>query len=270
MTVREFCLRILESGDLESKLAPPRDADGVFLDDPPGPPVRIDRPVRDAALALRGGTGALPKLHALEREEARAITLARFAHHELMAVELFAWALLRWPDLPAALRRGFLHALEEEQLHLRLYLDRIRALGHSFEDHEHSDYFWKLAPSIAAHPAGPLAFLSAMGLTLEQANLDFSLLYRDAFRRVGDLDSAEVMQKVHDDEVGHVKLAAVWVRRLKDPRRSDVEAYEGAVPSPLCAARAKGRIFHEAPRRRAGLSEEMIEWVRTARPPGRR
>lgn len=262
MNVREFCLRILEAGDLETKLAPPVDLD----DHDPGAPLFLDRPARAPALRLRSGAGPLPKLRELEGEEARGVTLARFAHHELMAIELFAWALLRWPEMPKALRRGFLHTLAEEQDHLRLYLERLGALGQSLEDHVLSDYFWKLVPGIEAHPGGPLAFLCAMGLTLEQANLDFSLLYRDAFRQVGDEGTAAVLQRVHDDEIGHVKLAAVWLARLKDPGHSDVEAYERNTPFPLAAARAKGRNFSAAPRRRAGLSEEMIAHVREARP----
>lgn len=262
MDVRTFCRRILESGDLASKLLPPTD----LVDEDPGPPLAIDRPARDPGLRLRSGAGALPKLRELEGEEARAVTLARFAHHELMAIELFAWALLRWPEMPKALRRGFLHTLAEEQEHLRLYLDRLKALGHSLEDHALSDYFWKLVPGIEAHPGGPIAFLCAMGLTLEQANLDFSLLYRDAFRRVGDEETAQALQVVHDDEIGHVKLAAVWLSRLKEPGQSDVEAYRQGTPFPLSAARAKGRNFSASPRRRAGISEEMIAFVATARP----
>lgn len=262
MTVRDFCLRILESGDLEAKLAPPPPE---ISDEAPGPALRIDRPARAPGLRLRSGAGPLPRLRELEREEARAVTLARFAHHELMAVELFAWALLRWPEMPAALRRGFLLTLVEEQAHLRLYLERLAELGQKLEDHALSDYFWKLAPKIDAHPAGPRAFLAAMGLTLEQANLDFSLLYRDAFAQVGDVATAAVLERVHDDEVGHVKLAAVWIRRLSGGK-SDLEAYLEAVPHPLCAARAKARKFSAESRRLAGLSEEMIAHVRDARP----
>ncbi len=263
MDVREYCLRILEGGDLESKLLPPVDLD----DDASGPAVHVDRPARAPGLRLRSGVGPLPKLKELAQEEARAVTLARFAHHELMAIELFAWALLRWPKMPKALRRGFLRTLAEEQEHLRLYLDRLGALGQSLEDHALSDYFWKLVPGIDAHPGGPRAFLCAMGLTLEQANLDFALLYRDAFRQAGDEETAAVLQRVHDDEIGHVKLAAVWLRRLEAPSISEVEAYERNVPFPLTAARAKGRRVSAESRRRAGLSAEMIAHVRAARPP---
>ena len=48
---------------------------------------------------------------------------------------------------------------------------------------------------------------------------------------------------------------------------TDIELYERATPFPLSAARAKGRRFDAHARRQAGLSEEFIEYVRTARPP---
>ena len=144
---------------------------------------------------MRSHAGPLPRPHQLSDRDARARCLARFAHHELMAVELFAWALLRWPELPEAMRRGMLAILTEEQLHCRLYLDRLRAHGSELAAHELSDYFWKHVPAIEASAAGPSAFLAAMGLTLEQANLDFAPLYRDAFRRAGDEESASVCAK---------------------------------------------------------------------------
>lgn len=263
-TVRDYCLRLLDSGDLDAKLAPPRKQDGSRLDDHPAPPVFVDAPARAPELKLHKGAGALPKLKELEKSDARVLTLARFAHHELMAVELFAWALLRWPELPASLRRGFLTALAEEQAHLRLYVERLAAHGCRLGDTPLSDYFWQHAPAIA--DKGPLGFLSAMGLTLEQANLDFSLLYRDAFRLAGDEESARVCQQVHDDEIGHVALAAIWLRRLKGESESEIEAYLRSVPFPLSAARAKGRRFEVGARRRAGLGEEFIRFVRDARP----
>jgi uncharacterized ferritin-like protein (DUF455 family) len=131
-TVRDLCWRILASGDLDVKLAGPA---GRPTDTEPGPPARIARPARSAGLGLARGAAALPPTSALGEPAARARCLARFAHHELMAVELFAWALLRWPELPAALRRGLLGVLADEQRHCRLYLGRLEALGSCLEDH---------------------------------------------------------------------------------------------------------------------------------------
>lgn len=264
--VGSFCRRILTQGALTAKLASPRLPGGNFLPDPPGAaPVLIGQPARSAELAARPETEPLPRPGQLADPAARATCLARFAHHELQAVELFAWALLRWPDLPAGLRRGWLSVLEDEQRHCRLYLGRLAALGSSPGDHAVSDYFWRHVPAIEASPHGARAFLAALGLTLEQANLDFAARYRDAFRAAGDEASAEVCAVVHEDEIGHVRLASHWLRELDGRGRSDLACYQEAVPFPLSAARAKGRPFDRSARERAGLSRELIDHVAGAR-----
>ena len=265
-SVRAFCRRILARGDLEAKLAAPvLDGGGALDDRDPGPALWLAAPARDPELCMRGGAERLPAPGSLRDPTARARCLARFAHHELMAVELFAWALLRWPRVPSGLRRAWLGALADEQRHFRLYEERLRAHGSDLRDHPRSDYFWRQASAIAASPHGPRAFLCAMGLTLEQANLDFSLLYRDAFRAAGDEASARVCQVVHDDEVGHVRLAAHWLPRLHGGRGDAVARYEEAVPFPLSASRAKGRRFDAASRLRAGLDPAFVTHVRDAR-----
>ena len=264
--IEEFCLHVLESPDLESKLVPPRGRQGGALAEVSSrDAVFIDRPARSDSIQIRSGSDKLPHLHELEDPHARAVCLERFANHELMAVELFAWALLAYPQMPAGLRRGLLHVLEEEQGHVRLYLDRLTDLGSGLGQSPLSDYFWQQAPGIRASANGPAAFLCVMGLTLEQANLDFTLLYRDVFNRHGDEPSAASINQVHLDEIGHVRLAAKWLTKLTSAER-DVDAYAEHIPFPMSAARAKGRRFDVAARRRAGLSEDFIEQVRRARP----
>jgi uncharacterized ferritin-like protein (DUF455 family) len=265
-------MRVLECGDLATKLSAPLDSQGRTLPDsvPGEEAVFIERPARNAGLRMQGGSHRLPRPGQLADPRHRKLCLSRFAHHELMAVELFAWALLRWPSLPRSLRRGLLSALVDEQRHCRLYLERLEAHGGHFETDDHSDYFWQQVPMIAASPAGPRAFLAAVGLTLEQANLDFTLTYRDGFAEAGDLESARVCQLVHDEEIAHVALAARWMHRLDEPGASDADAtdldrYLAAVPFPLGPARAKGRRFEVEPRRRAGLSDALIDHIRHAR-----
>ena len=266
-SLRELCVQILACGELEAKLASPFGADGQLLpDDTPGPALAFERPARAPGLLMRAGVERLPRPTELGEPRARMACLRRFAHHELMAVELFAWALLLWPDTPAELRRGWCLAMADEQRHCRMYLERLRAHGAGLGDEPLSDYFWKHAPAIHSHPRGPLAFLAAMGLTLEQANLDFTALYADGFRRAGDEASARVAEAVHADEQRHVRLAAEWLARLAPEGEDPVESYREAVPFPLEAARAKGRRFSAEARRAAGLSEALIEHVRNARP----
>ena len=263
-SLREFALQVLEGGELATKLSNPRTTGGALLpDEAPGPAVFIDRPARAERIQLSTQSSKLPKVGRLQDPEARAICLDRFAHHELMAVELFAWALLAFPQAPPALRRGLAIALEEEQTHLGLYLDRLHAHGGGFGDRPLHGYFWHVLPT--DDEATLPGFLAGQGLTLEQANLDFTVLYRDGFRTAGDVESANVMQRVHDDEIGHVQLAHIWFQRLVSPK-TVCEAYPDEVPFPLSAARAKGRRFQRQARVAAGLDDGFIDFVEQARP----
>ena len=77
-TVRDFCRRVLENGDLDSKLAPPRGLAGAELDDSePGPALFVRWPARNPELAMRGGAGRLPAPGSLVERGARATCLAR-------------------------------------------------------------------------------------------------------------------------------------------------------------------------------------------------
>jgi uncharacterized ferritin-like protein (DUF455 family) len=266
-SIRELCIQILACGELEPKLASVFGADGRLLPDHvPGPALHFERPARAPGLAMRAGVERLPRPTELGDPRARTACLRRFAHHELMAVELFAWALLLWPDAPAELRRGWCLAMADEQRHCRMYLERLRAHGGELGDEPLSDYFWKHAAAIREHARGPAAFLAAIGLTLEQANLDFTLVYAEGFRNGGDEPSARVAELVHADEQRHVRLAVEWLARLAPAGEDPVDSYREAVPFPLEAARAKGRRFNVEARRASGLSEALIEHVRAARP----
>jgi uncharacterized ferritin-like protein (DUF455 family) len=266
-SIRELCVQILACGELEAKLGSVFGADGRLLPDhAPGPSLCFERPARAPGLEMRAGVERLPRPTELGDPRARRACLRRFAHHELMAVELFAWALLLWPETHPELRRGWCLAMADEQRHFRMYLERLRAHGAELGDEPLSDYFWKHAAAIRAHARGPAAFLAAIGLTLEQANLDFTLLYAEGFRKGGDEQSARVAEVVHADEQRHVRLAVEWLARLAPEGEDLVESYREAVPFPLEAARAKGRRFSAEARRSAGLSEALIEHVRNARP----
>lgn len=270
-SVRELCIQILGRGELAAKLAPVFGADGCLRPDvEPGPPLVFERPARAPGLEMRAGARRLPRPGELSDPRARIACLRRFAHHELMAVELFAWALLLWPDAPPELRRGWCLALADEQRHCRMYLERLHAHGVELGGEPLSDYFWKHAAAIRAHARGPAAFLAAVGLTLEQASLDFTLIFADGFRRGGDEESALVSEAIHADERRHVRLAAEWLGPLSPDDEDELTAYRRSVPFPLGAARAKGRVFSAEARRASGLSEALIEHVRAARPESER
>src|SRR5262245_47568837 len=98
VTARAFADRLITSDRLADKLAPP--PDGLVLEDD-GPAQRLAAPGRPAALAIVPGRQAhVPPLAGMRDRSQRARIIHALANHELQAIELFAWALLAYPDAP--------------------------------------------------------------------------------------------------------------------------------------------------------------------------
>ncbi|MEM1023203.1 MAG: DUF455 family protein [Myxococcota bacterium] len=257
MTVqlRDEAARVLFSPRLEDKLRFAPD----WTDQRPGPALASPMlPGRPSGLGFSDRGTPFPKGR-LDTPEARRRTLHFFANHELLALEIMALMLLRFPEAPDGLRRALAVTLQEEQQHLALYIERLGALGGHFGEAPVNGFFWRCfreLPDLAAYFAG-------MSLTFEQANLDFSLEFRDRFRKVGDQASAEVMQQVLEDEIRHVRLGRIWLG--KQARGSDLwRAYQANLPPPLTPRRARGRRLYPEPRRAAGLPDRFVEQIALA------
>lgn len=219
-------------------------------------------PGRPSALILaRGGDAALPSPEALSDAAPRVHALHAFANHELLAIELFALALLRFPDAPETWRRDVVRTIAEEQKHLRDYLQRIDALGGTFGQHPVSGYFWRCLSDASTVDA----FVAGMSLTLEQANLDFALSWRTAFAQAGDAETADLLQGVYEDEVRHVARGVAWFERDGAPLR--FQAWAQLLPTPLSPTRARGGpgawiTFDADGRTRAGIPAAFMEQLR--------
>ena len=101
-----------------------------------------------------------------------------------------------------------------------------------------------------------------MSLTFEMANLDFAPLYGSAFAKAGDESSAALMQRILEDEVSHVGFGIHWLKKLKEPEENAWDVWKNNLPPLMTPKRAKGFVFNEEPRRKAGVPEEWIEQLR--------
>lgn len=260
MTIRSFATALLEATSLEQKLAPPPPGLG---DDQPGPAVRVQAPARPDELCIVPARQVkVPPAAGMGDPAQRARILHALANHELQAAELFAWALLCFADAPASFRRGLLGILVDEQRHCRLYLDCMDALGVRFGDHPVTGHFWNKIQ----HVHTPLEFVCTMGLTFENANLDFALEYARGARDAGDERTAAVLEQVHIDEIRHVGFAWRWMHKLKHPEHSAWATYLQSVTWPLGPARARGKRFDVASREAAGLDRDFIDRLQDTAP----
>jgi uncharacterized ferritin-like protein (DUF455 family) len=254
MELRELAEQVLFATSLEEKLRSP----AVVTDERPGPAISSpDMPGRPAELRFKprgAGKAEFPGTRRLEVPEVRGRLLHFFANHELLATELMALVLLRFPEAPPAFRQGVLRTLRDEQEHTRLYLARMAECGIAFGELPVSGYFWRsLAPM-----ACPMDFVGGLSLTFEQANLDFAGHFARGFAAVGDTATAALLEQIHRDEIAHVAHGLKWFRRWKDPGEDDWDAFCRVLKFPLSPQRAKGSVFDVASRRAAGLDPTFI------------
>src|SRR5690242_10053801 len=254
MELREFAEQVLFATSLEKKLQTP----DVITDERPGAALATPAaPGRPGNLIFKphgAGKSEFPGLHRLENQTERGRLLHFFGNHELLATELMALVLLKFPDAPPAFRKGVLQTLKDEQEHTRLYMERMKACGVQLGDFPVSGYFWRcIAPM-----EHPIDYVAGLCLTFEQANLDFAGHYGRSFATVGDADSAKLLEKIYRDEIGHVAYGLKWFRRWKSPGESDWNAFCRTLKFPLSPQRAKGFSLNIAGRKAAGLDEQFI------------
>lgn len=200
----------------------------------------------------------LPKPTALHDANMRVRTLHTFANHELMAIELCAFALLRFPEAPPSFRLGVAHILQDEQRHLQLYIDRMAEFGASLGDLPVNDHFWRCAPLLDA----PLKWVCAVNLTFEQANLDHAPAYALHFRKVEDETSARLMELIAEEEVDHVGFGAQFLNSVTPKGESTFDNYVNNLTFHNTPDRARGVYFSEGLRQRTGLDDDFIRTMR--------
>jgi len=258
MQLREFAERILFANTLEDKLTPPP---LDLVDEDPGKAISAPgSPGRPADLILGDKDtvrAPFPGEHRLIDEEQRGILMHFFANHELLATELMALVLLKFPDAPKAFRRDILTTLKEEQIHTRWYLKRMADCGVDFGAFRLSGFFWDTISTMET----PLDYVTRLSLTFEQANLDYSKHYAKILTEAGDPKTGKILDRIYRDEIAHVGQGLKWFRRWKKEGESDWKAFNRQLQFPLSPNRAKANNveFNEEGRRKAGLDGEFLQ-----------
>jgi uncharacterized ferritin-like protein (DUF455 family) len=257
--IKAFAELVLYSPDLESKLLAP---DSGLLDTKitsASPFLTPPLPARTPGLTLdrakKPRENNFPTRSKLSEDRSRGLVLHFFANHELLALELMALALLKWPEAPEGFRRGLVQTMAEEQNHMRLYLGRMHDLGVEFGEANLNGFFWKCMKDLAS----PMEFAAAMSMTFEQANLDFALHYENLFQEEGDITSADIMKRVRLEEIGHVKHGVTWFERWRPKCERLFKEWQETLHFPMTPARAKGITFDREGRLAAGLPADFID-----------
>jgi uncharacterized ferritin-like protein (DUF455 family) len=223
--------------------APPPPDPAIAIALPAGVPGRPARPplVRPAELPRR----------AAATREGRVALLHSIAHIEFNAINLALDAIWRFADLPPEFYRDWLRVADEEATHFTLLCDRLRVHGAEYGDFAAHDGLWEMAEKTAADV---LARMALVPRTLEARGLDASPAVRAKLAGAGDEASAQVIDLILRDEIGHVAIGNHWFRWLCDRRGLGPHRAYAELARTYAAPTLRGP-FNLAARRAAGFDD---------------
>jgi uncharacterized ferritin-like protein (DUF455 family) len=151
----------------------------------------------------------MPKRRGGGSPAGRVALLHALAHIELNAIDL-AWDIIARfaaADLPRAFYDDWVGVATEEAEHHALLAERLRAFGACYGDLPAHDGLWQAAEA-TSHDL--LARLAVVPLVLEARGLDVTPTMIARLDRLGDAESAAVLRRIYDDEIGHVATGMRW------------------------------------------------------------
>ena len=200
------------------------------------------------------------KSRKLSTRPGRASFLHALAHIEFNAINL-AWdAVYRFRGMPAEFYADWIRVADEEAHHFALLNQRLEDLGQAYGDFPAHDGLWHMA-RVTAHDI--LVRMALVPRVLEARGLDVTPAMIERLHQAGDEESAAVLQRILQDEIGHVETGTRWYHYVCLQRGLEPVATFGR----LLAEYAPGRIrkpFNTAARQLAGFTLEemaMLEQV---------
>lgn len=185
----------------------------------------------------------------------RVALLHALAHIELNAVDL-AWDIIaRFASaerMPAAYCDDWAGVAADEAKHFTLLTRRLAELGAAYGDLPAHDGLWEAATATADDLTARLAVVP---LVLEARGLDVTPAMMARLRAAGDDASADLLQIIHDDEIGHVAVGKRWFDHVCDRAGLDpAETFRAKVRR--CFKGSLKPPFNEDSRARAGLTPD--------------
>jgi uncharacterized ferritin-like protein (DUF455 family) len=260
MTLGEACISVLETADPQAKLmrarAVARDwrlgrLEHRFDAEMPDFPARPENP---ELLEPR----FMPKRRRAGSERARIAMLHALAHIEFVAIDLAFDLVGRFgAHFPREFADDWLKVGADEAMHFALVDRRLRQLGSHYGALPAHDGLWEAAFETRHDP---LARLAIVPMVLEARGLDVTPNMITRFESQGDLASVRILNRIYNDEIGHVLAGTKWfesacsvTEKLPKPYWKTLvnRHFRGGLKAP----------FNDSARSRAGLTRDYYMQV---------
>jgi len=245
---RDFAVKIQRAKDLlllPLAAAPPLPTEQSQMLVQPG------RPVGYKVVAPR----EVPSRRDFRREESRIGFLHAIANIELLAIELPALALCRFGCEDETFVHDQLGLIAEEAKHFALLKERLSELGGTYGALPVHHSLWENAwrcQSFLEHQIIIPCYFEARGVDATPQAIE-------AFFSVGDERSAKILQVIHTDEIGHVKLGVDYLDgQAKVLGESRAELYQKMVKAFFGGRINRAMPLNRESRRKAGFGEDLM------------
>jgi len=187
----------------------------------------------------------------------RAAFLHALVHIEFNAINL-AWdAVYRFRNLPADFYSDWISVAEDEALHYQLLCRRLQETGHAYGEFPAHNGLWEMACKTGGDVLLRMALVPRV---LEARGLDVTPSMIERLQQAGDEQSAAILSRILDDEIGHVLAGSRWFRYVCRERGLDpVQTFADLLRKHLPGHNTL-TLNHSA-RRQAGFSREEIDML---------
>jgi len=222
------------------------------------------RPVRPRLVAA----GSVPNRPA-NSAAGRIALMHAIAHIEFNAIDLALDAIWRFDGMPQAYYADWVLVADEEAQHFLLVCEWLAGQDASYGDCDAHDGLWQMAARTAHDPIARMALVPSV---LEARGLDATPMIQERLRRnakdlrnardltgVAAIDAAlAVLDRILEDEIGHVRIGRHWYEWLCARAGLEPDAMFATLMQRFNAPWPKPPV-NLAARRVAGFSEAMLD-----------
>jgi len=179
------------------------------------------------------------------------------AHIEFVAIYL-AWDILyRFRGLPKQFYQDWLQVADEEAQHFTLIRKHLLEMGADYGELPAHSGLWDHAEETGNDVLDRLAIVPRC---MEARGLDITPQMIEKFRVQGDIKSVDLLTRILNDEIGHVKIGSYWFKTICQQRGLNQEDKYIELIKKFYVGKPKGPFNREL-RIIAGFTNAEIDWL---------
>jgi uncharacterized ferritin-like protein (DUF455 family) len=137
------------------------------------------------------------------------------AHIEFNAINLALDAVYHFQNMPDQYYSDWCRVAAEESQHFMMLSDYLQSHGMKYGDFPAHNGLWEMAVKT---DFDVLVRMALVPRVLEARGLDVTPTMIEKLQSTGDIQLITILEKIFDDEIGHVKIGSYWYKILCEER----------------------------------------------------